>query len=222
MKSVWNQIKGGVIYIRTYRKKFTGMKDIDYVILKQLNDDSLNNLCQTNKYISELCENERFWEERLKERIHPSLVNKPKTKTWRDYYRKVNEISDFKMRELVRNVLVQVSNRRITKDAVEYIAKIVKSFWRDLKELPNNTFKESLKKIITEELHKHVIYYIHKPAIRFGQYDRRNILEYLIAEIIDLSDVIASDKNKRTISKMHVLKTIERDEELDNTFKPYM
>ena len=49
--------------------KFTGNKDVDMMILKSLDDESMRNLCQTNKYISSLCKklyrDERFWKDRF-------------------------------------------------------------------------------------------------------------------------------------------------------------
>ena len=44
--------------------KFTGNKDVDLVILNQLNDRDLFSICQVNKYISSLC-NEDFWKKKF-------------------------------------------------------------------------------------------------------------------------------------------------------------
>ena len=45
-------------------RKFTGNKDVDYMILKQLDDEDLFNTCISNQHLNQLCSNESFWEER--------------------------------------------------------------------------------------------------------------------------------------------------------------
>ena len=44
---------------------FTGNKDTDFIILDKLDDKELGRLCQSDKYVATLCENETFWLNRL-------------------------------------------------------------------------------------------------------------------------------------------------------------
>lgn len=44
-----------------YKIGITGMKDIDIVILSNLNDKDLSSACWTDKYISNLCKNDTLW-----------------------------------------------------------------------------------------------------------------------------------------------------------------
>ena len=45
--------------------KFTGNRDTDLIILSQLTDKDLGIVCQVNKYVEKLCEDENFWRNRL-------------------------------------------------------------------------------------------------------------------------------------------------------------
>lgn len=63
---------------------FTGVKDVDLLILMQLDDKSLFRTCKVNKYVNELCKNEDFWRNRFQNKFGKSA--KPEDKTWRNYY----------------------------------------------------------------------------------------------------------------------------------------
>jgi hypothetical protein len=68
-------------------KNLTGIKDVDLLILKNLDDYSLLNYCQTSQYAKNLCDNELFWKNRFFEK-HPYLeesFNKD-NKKWRQLY----------------------------------------------------------------------------------------------------------------------------------------
>lgn len=65
--------------------RFTGLKDLDYKIMEELDIKSLLNFCRTDKYISGLCENDMFWKRRFEQRIGYGKY-KPSTMTWKKYY----------------------------------------------------------------------------------------------------------------------------------------
>ena len=79
----------------------TGNKDIDFKILLELNDTELGRVCQVNKYVNSLCNDDNFW--RLKVYRFNSLItpdqykylNKGKTfyefATWKDMYKNILE-----------------------------------------------------------------------------------------------------------------------------------
>jgi hypothetical protein len=46
-------------------KKFTGQKDVDVKILNLLEDKDLISLCETNKYVNSICNNDTFWRDRI-------------------------------------------------------------------------------------------------------------------------------------------------------------
>ena len=47
------------------RNKLTGIKDVDFMILNELSDRDLKAVCQVNKYVNKLCNDENFWMKRL-------------------------------------------------------------------------------------------------------------------------------------------------------------
>jgi len=67
---------------------FTGIKDLDYKIMEELDIRSLLNFCLTNTYISELCKNDMFWKRRFEQRIGYGKF-KPTDMSWRKYYLKL-------------------------------------------------------------------------------------------------------------------------------------
>ena len=45
--------------------KLTGHKDTDFIILQQLTDSELGKVCQVNKLVSQLCQDQNFWLQRI-------------------------------------------------------------------------------------------------------------------------------------------------------------
>ena len=67
----------------------TGNRDVDMEILQQLEDKDLVNVCQTNRYSRNLCNNQLFWMNRVlrKFRVDINLLKKYKgDRSWADYY----------------------------------------------------------------------------------------------------------------------------------------
>ena len=68
----------------------TGIKDLDYKILNQLEDKDLVNICQTNKEAKTICDDQTFWLNRIVTRF-PSVpseifLKNKKGRSWADYY----------------------------------------------------------------------------------------------------------------------------------------
>ena len=76
----------------------TGIKDLDYKILNQLEDRDLVNICQVNKEADSICQDETFWLNRIVTRFPkvPSeiFIENRNGRSWADYYikdlRKIN------------------------------------------------------------------------------------------------------------------------------------
>ena len=62
--------------------KLTGNKNVDFMILMQLNDYELGKICQVNKYVNSICNDPQFWLNRIIENY--SLSGKDVTKM-KDY-----------------------------------------------------------------------------------------------------------------------------------------
>jgi len=105
LNSVWDKLKTPSIYLEKTKKelpklsqpsispinksekalvieniKFTGMKDIDMVILRSLPDESIFNFCSVNKYLSDLCKilykDDDFWENKFRNTVDPRFMLK--------------------------------------------------------------------------------------------------------------------------------------------------
>ena len=68
----------------------TGNRNTDMEIMQQLEDNDLVNLCQTNRYSRNLCQNEIFWMNRVLRKF-PDLdleiaKQYKKNRTWANYY----------------------------------------------------------------------------------------------------------------------------------------
>lgn len=68
---------------------FTGVKDVDLLILMKLDDKDLVKTCGTNKYLNNLCKTESFWRIRAQKKL--GITEKPADKTWRNYYVELTE-----------------------------------------------------------------------------------------------------------------------------------
>ena len=74
--------------------RFTGVKDIDFKILEELDDSNLTNVCVVNTYLNDICKDETFWRNRLLNKYRFLLGNaeniihnyKPKDILWKEYY----------------------------------------------------------------------------------------------------------------------------------------
>lgn len=65
----------------------TGVKDVDFKILDQLNDRDLLNACQTNKKAQSICSDEDFWQRRYMRVYGRDFASfKNPDRLWKDYY----------------------------------------------------------------------------------------------------------------------------------------
>lgn len=64
-----------------------GIKDLNYEIMYRLDDESLGNLCQTDKKAKELCDNDMFWRNRIERLYGPDILKEKKEgEKWKDFY----------------------------------------------------------------------------------------------------------------------------------------
>jgi hypothetical protein len=68
----------------------SGNKNVDLLILDNIEDRDLFNYCLTDKYAAKLCKNEDFWRNRFLKRFGKVASEyKPKTRSWKNHYLKV-------------------------------------------------------------------------------------------------------------------------------------
>lgn len=66
---------------------FTGIPEVDEGILLKLDDASLSQLCQVNKYFHSICTSDSFWRERIRRKIGlPYAKEKPTSFSWKEWY----------------------------------------------------------------------------------------------------------------------------------------
>ena len=70
----------------TQSKFLTGIKDVNLLVLTNLDDESLLNLCQVNKEAARICDDENFWRNRFMGKY--GKFNKPNNLTWKRLYLK--------------------------------------------------------------------------------------------------------------------------------------
>ena len=80
---------------RIKKKPFTGIKDVDLLILKELDDEDLFSLCQVDKYINSLCNNENFWLNKLLKK-YPDYKLLKMEATNKDIYKELYQLEKLK------------------------------------------------------------------------------------------------------------------------------
>lgn len=69
---------------------FTGIKDLDLIILSKLSDNDLLNACLSNKYIYNICNSDNFWRDRIVKKYGESYLEyKPIYSNWKNYYMRI-------------------------------------------------------------------------------------------------------------------------------------
>lgn len=69
-----------------------GHKDVDLLLMEQLSDRDLLNLCSTSKMTHTICKNETFWRKRTMEKFN--LLTKDDKRTWRNFYLAILKYKD--------------------------------------------------------------------------------------------------------------------------------
>jgi len=116
----------------------TGMKDVDYKILNELNDKDLVSFCSTNKKADEYCNDQTYWMVRTLykfPKIPLEVLTKHKgERTWSEYYindlRRYKQLSDKILspdfyNEIVKNgrldILMILDLKHLYKEYIEYL-----------------------------------------------------------------------------------------------------
>jgi len=69
-------------------EEFTGIPEVDFSIMLQLNLRSLKNICRTNRYLNSLCQSDYFWKKKIQQDLGQNIVQmKPFGESYRDQYR---------------------------------------------------------------------------------------------------------------------------------------
>ena len=88
----------------------TGNKDVDMMILSKLNDVDLVNTCQVNKMANEVCNDQKFWLNRILSKfpINLEVLTKYKgDRSWSDYYIDLRRITPETAQKYLFNGTIQ-------------------------------------------------------------------------------------------------------------------
>lgn len=84
LKSVWNNITDGYILLApNYFSYLYG--DLIYTLGLSVDLPSLTKLCQTDKRMSKLCSDDKFWMNRFRQDL--GMIEKPDNISWKDFYK---------------------------------------------------------------------------------------------------------------------------------------
>ena len=89
LQSVWQSMENSSIVLTksSSHKTLTGIKDVDLLILSQMDDKTLYNFCKVNKSARKLCSDENFWKNRLIQKYGQDAAKyKPEKKSWKKHY----------------------------------------------------------------------------------------------------------------------------------------
>jgi hypothetical protein len=79
--------------------KLTGNKDVDILIINKLNDYELGKVCQVNRHVRAICNDETFWRIRTYEKFGNLLkefdidISKHRKTSWKDYYMLLSKVA---------------------------------------------------------------------------------------------------------------------------------
>ena len=69
-----------------YLDTLTGIPEVDFRILNNLDVKDLVNACRINKYVNSLCQSDYLWQGRVADRYQQMKIQKPEAMTWQEYY----------------------------------------------------------------------------------------------------------------------------------------
>lgn len=82
-----------------------GIKDLNFEIMYRLDDESLGNLCQTDKKAKALCDNDMFWRNRIEKLYGEKVLSEKKEgEKWKDFYISSQKIKDINLCRKLRDL----------------------------------------------------------------------------------------------------------------------
>ena len=125
------------------RKFLSGVKDVDLLILMDLDDESLFSACQVNKDAARICQDEIFWRTRFLNKY--GNFNKAGNMTWRELYLKAGKGYNLFRKGLtidgyVAKDKLNENDELLLVNLDMFPFKKTKFDWRELTVLINNKF----------------------------------------------------------------------------------
>lgn len=146
--------------------KLTGNKDVDVLILNQLEDHELGAICQVNKYINSLCNDENFWLNRIINRINYACRSAKKIPFFKEIECDIDIIS-------IRNMLIYFGFKTF-RELSKYLSQFTKGMQLSIVKFIDNAdtldqiyYEKILKKIYKIEREKLPEYINYNKLMRF-------------------------------------------------------
>ena len=140
--------------IEEKKRTLSGVKDVDLIILSNLNDKDLFSLCMVDKYTNNLCKIESFWMNRFINRFGDMAAKyKPENRSWRNHYLKVvSDLDEYSADPwyVLKNLSWNIS-KQPTSIQVIYIGSGSRNIKNDREEIKNLYWMLELGKDITLE-----------------------------------------------------------------------
>lgn len=117
--------------------KLVGNKDVDFLVLMQLDDRELGIVCQSNKYVRSLCNDENFWLKKLENtyKLDENILKEAKIffefKTWKELY--IYLKSKYASVRGIQNIIKNKEEIKKLFDLVEYPDWIDKNIFQQYK-----------------------------------------------------------------------------------------
>jgi len=142
---------------------FQGNKDISQTILLKLDDRSLANMCQVNKYTQKICDDQNFWFQRIITLFHfipiEILIKYKQERSWSDYY--IHDLRKLQYLKPYDILLEGATNNRL--DYVIYSLNMSNPN-------PNNNFNKMRYEIM-----------INDALLYSSQYGNTDVVKYLLS-----------------------------------------
>jgi len=136
---------------------FTGIRDVDKIILNQLGPDDLANVCQVqNVYLNRLCD--EICQQKVRTEFPSSTTNKPVNMSWSEFYKLLVEadkqyLSILELANKFKNVLtflVFPGGKRLSrKDIRKFLELWINKYRNIMNEMMINNAEYEIEKAMT-------------------------------------------------------------------------
>ena len=174
-------------------EKLTGNKDADFLILMQLNDYEIGKVCQVNKYVKSLCDDDNFWRNRFMKKYNKFLsindANRFKSflgfSIWKEMNKYFSEIKEKRIPIFIK----LLKEEDFIDEAINLIIKDELPIWVDRKLLIKETRKDIIPILFRRDI---LSMYEIKPMLK-----KMSILKDDVGVIINLLQDIHKTKIKK-------------------------
>ncbi len=189
----------------------TGIKDVDKLILNELDDRSLIKMCMTNRYFKNLCKDDEFWRRRYYSKFGRHIENtvnlgKDEYQSWRSkYLETVVDLDEFSKKPFAFFDLLSLNMLKL-RDSLYHNTIVLKPIFLSPRNILNNFYFLNLGDKVTiyfnnrdEPENKKVLIQKYITPYTLYQFIRSNLPTSLQGEDISLLGLQPTLDGYRTI-----------------------